>query len=420
MGLAEETVLNQMDDALWERLMDLTGGAVAQCYQCGVCTAACPWGLVEGHPLPVRTMLRKAQLGLQDFSGDLWLCTTCAQCEVLCPRGVKVSEVFRGLRLMAWEQRRLEKGLPALLWSLYWNGNPWSQPPSQRSAWARKMLLPKFDPQRHEILLYVGCTASYDRRGQKVAQALAFVLEAAGVRFGYLGDDEPCCGEAALNLGHAPFFAEIAAQTSRCFSEKGVTELVTVSPHCYDVFKNHYPCINVENNFKVRHYTQYLVNLLDQGRLNFERQGSRDHPDDNWLVSRLVPAAAWASPGQDRTKVRAAFQDPCYLGRRNGEYEAPRIVLQAIPGLILVEMERSRANGLCCGGGGGRMWLETTRGARFADLRIQEALQHKADVLATACPFCITCLEDSVKAVKSSMRVMDVAEIAAFALDGAD
>jgi Fe-S oxidoreductase len=421
-----ETQPRLLDDDLWERLVDLTDGAVTLCYQCGECTAACPWGMLKGAGrssdlLPVRQFMHQAQLGLDENSRDLWLCTTCGQCEAYCPRGVNITEVFRGLRLLAWERRKVEEGLPTLLWSIYWNGNPWSQPPSQRAAWAGKLDLPKFDPLQHEVLLYVGCTASYDRRSQKIARDLVTTLRAAGVSFGYLGEEEPCCGESALSLGHRPYFEEIALHAAQVFRQKGVKTLMTVSPHCYDVFKNQYPRLEGANGggagLTAWHYTQYLAQLLDDGRLKFNSDAKRQG-------------------------VRVTYQDACYLGRHNGEYAAPRRLLEAIPGVELVEMRRSGVDGLCCGGGGGQMWavestapVESTTaeesgtagtvpGERFADLRIQEAMQTGAGILATACPFCLACLEErrfqksSSGEVTAPVRVMDISELTAWALAG--
>lgn len=389
----EEAVV--IDDARWEEIIELTGGAAAACYQCGVCTAICPWGLVKKETVSVRHLLRRAQLGLP--TGDdhpagrgassLWLCTTCAQCEAYCPRGVAITDVFRSLRAIAWERRQTPRGLPSLLWSVYWNNNPWSQPPSQRSAWTKGMHVPRYDAHRHEMLLYVGCTSSYDGRARKVARSLTRLLDAASLSFGILGDDEPCCGEAVLSVGHKPYFAEIAQQAAHVFHEKGVTRLVAISPHCYDAFKNHYP--RGEGEFEPRHYTQVLATLVDQRRLVFDRPVER----------------------------KIAFHDPCYLARHNHECEAPRRILQAIPGLELVEMEHTGTETLCCGGGGGRMWMETDAGERFSNIRVNEALASGADILVTACPFCIACLEDSLKAQGiRKLVVMDVAEIAALAL----
>lgn len=383
----EEVVV--INDALWEKLVELTHGDVALCYQCGVCTATCPWGLVRDQIVSVRTFMRKAQLGLRDGNEGLWLCTTCAQCEAYCPRGVSITDVFRGLRYLAWEQREAPEGLPSLLWSVYWNNNPWAQPPSQRSRWAANLGIPPYDPDQHEILFYVGCTSSYDRRAQAVARSLVLLLNAAGVQYGFLGDDEPCCGEAVLNVGHKLYFQEVVQQAIGVFRNRGVARIVTISPHCYDVFRNHYP--QFCEGFYPLHYTQYLAQLVEEGRIRFERP----------------------------LECKVTFHDPCYLARHNSEVEAPRRILEAIPGLELAEMENVGLDTLCCGGGGGRMWMETAAGERFSDLRVQEVLATGADILATACPFCIVCLEDSLKAKKiEGVAVMDIAEIAALALAG--
>lgn len=375
-----------LDDALWERLLELTGGAAAQCYQCGVCTATCPWGLVRSETLSVREFIRRVQLGLE-ASEALWLCTTCAKCEAYCPRGVPISEVFQALREFAWERREAPAGLPSLLWSLHWNDNPWGQPPSQRGQWAQKLGVPEFDPAQHEVLFYVGSAAAFDARAQKVAAALVRLFRAADVAFGILGNAEPTSGADALDVGHRPYFAEVAARAAEVFRARGVGRVVALSPHSYDVFKNHYP--PVSETFAPLHYTQFLAELIAQGRLRFTQPVTR----------------------------RVAFHDPCFLARHNAEVEAPRQVLAAIPGLEVVELADSGVDTLCCGGGGGRMWLETEADARFSDVRVGQALATGATILATACPFCIVCLEDSLKAQKiADLVVLDIAEIAALGL----
>ncbi len=373
-----------LDDELWERFNELTDGAASACYQCGACTAACPWGLVRQESFSVRTLIREAQLGLADARDSLWLCTACAQCETTCPRQVPVTEIVRALRSLRWERRETLKGLPSVLWSVYWNNNPWSQPPSQRARWASGLGLPAFDPERHEILLYVGCTASYDRRAQRIARSLVKVLRAADISFGILGDDEPCCGEAVLSLGHRDYFDELSQNTARILHERGVRDLVTVSPHAYDTFRNHY--VHRDESFRPMHYTEYLAELTTADRLH--------------LPNRI-----------DR---RLTFHDPCLLGRRNRLYEAPRTLLSSIPGVEMVEMEHHGPEALCCGGGGGRMWMETPISERFADIRIREAAATGAGTIVTACPFCIACLEDSLGSQKvHGMEVMDIAEILA-------
>jgi len=274
-----------------------------------------------------------------------------------------------------------------MLWSLYWNDNPWSQPPSQRTLWARDLQLETFDPSRHEVLLYVGCTSSYNRRAQKIAHALVTLLRKANVSFGTLGEEEPCCGESALSVGNRPYFEELAAHASRVFKGKGVKQLITLSPHCYDVFRNHYH--DVPDGFTPRHYTQYLAELLENQRLSFTRP----------------------------VNLKVTFQDPCYLGRLNNEYSAPRQVLTAIPGIELVEMKDSHQFALCCGGGGGRMWLDTPVDERFANIRVQQAEDTGASRLATACPFCLSCLEDSANQAYGDLSVLDVAELAVLSIE---
>ena len=373
-----------LDDAYWERLMAATDGAIAPCFQCGVCTAACPWGLLQDEPANVRQILRRAQLGIPESDGAIWWCATCRACEVMCPRGVPIAEVMLTLRNLAWQDGAVPKGLSSVLWSLHWDGNPWRRPPSQREAWTKGAEVKPFEPT-DEILYYVGCTPSYDNRSQKVARALARVMGAAAVPFGTLGEREPCCGDAAYGLGQHDYLRQIIAANVKLFAEAGVGTLVAVSPHCYDMFLNHYPR---ENGLQPLHYTQYLAQLIDGERLRF----------------------------QEPLEAKVTFHDACYLGRRNDVYDPPRQVLAAIPGVTLVEMPRNREDALCCGGGGGRMWMETAAEDRFANLRVADAAETGADILATACPHCIACLEDSLKLAGSPMRVMDVAEVAAAAL----
>lgn len=373
----------EIDDALWERVMAATDGAVAPCFQCGVCTATCPWGLLQEEPVNVRQLMHRAQLGIAQEDGAMWWCTTCRACEPQCPRGVPIADVMLALRGLAWKQRQVPEGLSSVMWALYWDANPWRRPPSERARWAKGLDVPAFRPS-HDILYYVGCTPSYDTRTQKVARALVSLFGAAGLSYGILGDDEPCCGDAAYALGQQDYVRQIVDANVRLFEERGVRTLVTTSPHCYDMFLRYPP----SDGFRPLHYTQYLASLIEDGRLRFE----------------------------EPFKAKVTFHDPCYLARSHGVLEAPRRILDAIPGLELVEMARSGADTLCCGGGGGRMWMETKAGERFADLRVKEAVETGAEILVTACPHCIACLEDGVKLSGAELRVMDMAELAAAAL----
>jgi Fe-S oxidoreductase len=379
-GIAAQPI--EIDDGLWNDLMSLTGGSAALCFQCGACTAVCPWGLVKEDTFSVRRLIRGAQVGLDANDESLWLCTSCGQCEALCPRGVSIGDVIRGVRHLAWQERQTPGGLPTVLWSLHVNNNPWDQPPSARSSWARDLHIPYFDAELHEILLYVGCTAAYDRRIQDVARSLATILQACGVPFGILGDDEPCCGEPALTLGHRPFFEELVGAAVLLFEEKDVTRIVTISPHCYHTFLEQMPAGAGEIEFL--HYSQYLAQLVSQDRL---------------VIGEL--------PGG-----RVTFHDPCYLARHHDEQSSSRKVLGELGGIEVIEMAHHGSDTICCGGGGGRMWLETAPNERFADVRIAEAVDVEANYLITACPFCLSCLEDSVKAQRrQDLRIMDLAEL---------
>lgn len=384
MSQSVDTILLQ--DETWERVDKATGGAAAPCFQCGICTAICPLGLVKGETISIRKMVRQAQLGLPGWADGLWECTTCLWCESRCPHEVDITRAILGLRQLAWKEREVPEGLPTLLWDIYFDGNTWGRPPSERPLWMKDITIKEFSPD-DEILLYVGDDAAYDRRIQKVARALVSVLEAAEVTFGTLGEREPSCGDAVRSVGHNEYAAEIIDTNSRLFQEVGAKTVVTVSPHSYDMFANRYP--NLSGDFRPLHYSQYLLELIEAERLKFENE---------------LP-------------MKVTYHDPCYLSRRNGICEEPRQVLQSIPGLELLEMERSREDTLCCGGGGGRMWMETAAGERFSDLRIPEAAETGAEVVVTCCPHCLSCLEDSLNVIgKSKLRVMELAEVIHLAL----
>ncbi|GAB4325375.1 MAG: hypothetical protein Kow0010_07800 [Dehalococcoidia bacterium] len=372
-----------LDDERWDRVHAATGGRAAACFQCGTCTATCPWGLVAGPTIGVRSVMRKAQLGIDGWAEAAWRCTTCGACEQACPHQVPIGQVMLGLRTLAWNERDVPTGLPGVLWDVEFDGNPWGRPPSERSRWAAGLDIPRFDPATHDVLLYVGCTASYDRRGQKIARAVVALLRAAGVSFGTLGDDEPCCGDPARSLGHEAYFRHIVEGTTRRFTEAGVREVVTVSPHCFDTFDRFYG-----DTFGVRHYTAVAAEAVASGQLAFE----------------------------GLAETRVTFHDPCYLARHHDEVEAPRSILGAIPGVELTEMPRAKARTVCCGGGGGRMWMETPAGERFADERVREAAGTGASLLVTTCPHCIACLADGVSVTGTAgLQVTDLAELAVLA-----
>ena len=279
------------------------------------------------------------------------------------------------------------RGLPNVLWSEFWNNNPLSQPPSERTAWTKDLEVPIYQRDAHELLFYVGCTPAYDRRAQLITKSIVRLLHAAKVPFGILGEEEPCCGEAVLSFGHTAYFQELASQAAGTFRDHQVAELMTVSPHCQSVFHTRYPDCGAE--FNPIHYTGYLKMLVEQGRLT---------------LSNPFPH-------------KVTVHDPCILARKGEDCQSIRFLLEQVPELELIEMEHILGDTICCGGGGGRMWMETPPEERFADIRLKEAAQTGAEILATACPYCIACLEDSVKSMGlKDLVVMDVAEILAQAL----
>jgi len=370
----------------YDELMDELAKAGAEslylCYQCGMCSATCPWS--EVRDVSVRKMLRLTQLGLGGLEGDfLWLCTTCRACVARCPRGVDIANVIRTTREFATAVGAEPGPLKTVRGHLATVQNPWGGKPEERSRWAEGLGVRPFEAGM-DLLLFVGCTAAYDPRIRTVARALVRILDAAGVRFGILGNDEACCGDPALRIGDSALFRSLAERNGAMFRERGVERVVTISPHSLTVLKDEYPKLGV--SVEVEHYTQLLARLADEDRLRLRKDG----------------------------EVRVTYHDPCYLGRYNGVYEEPRKVLESIPGVRLEEMERTRADSLCCGGGGGRIFLETPPGERFSDLRIAQAERAGAQVLCSACPYCILNLEDSSKTVATSpLPVRDVAEYVA-------
>ena len=261
-------------------------------------------------------------------------------------------------------------------------GNPWGQDPEDRADWAQDLAVKAFG-EGTEVLYFPCCYPSYDPRLRRVARATASILNKAGVDFGILGSRENCCGESVRKAGNEALFKRLAKENIKTFVDNGVKKILLSSPHCYHTFKNEYPEFMV--NFEVVHVSQYLSQLIGDGRLEPTKE----------------------------YRQRVAYHDPCYLGRHNGIYDEPRDVLRSIPGLELSEMPDSREDSLCCGMGGGRIWMETAKGERFSDLRLRQAIGVGAEVLATACPYCISQFEDSRLTLNSSevIQIRDITEI---------
>lgn len=360
------------------------GDAFKRCFQCGLCDTVCPWNRVGTFSM--RKLVREATFGLTEIeSEDIWRCTTCGRCPQQCPRDVRQIDSGVALRRIANEYGVFPapvKPVRTVNAGLVGQGNPFGEDREKRAAWAEGVAVQPFT-EGMEILYFPGCYLCYDPRLKKVARATANILNAAGVDFGILGSKENCCGESIRKTGDEELFKRLAKENIKTFIDNGVKKILVSSPHCYHTFKNEYPEFRV--NFEVVHISQYLFELLNEGRLELKKD----------------------------YRKKVTYHDPCYLGRHNGIYDEPRGVVERIPGLEFKEMFESRSDSLCCGGGGGRVWMETQKGERFSDLRIEQALGVGAEVLATSCPYCITMLEDSrvTMGVDERIEVREITEI---------
>jgi Fe-S oxidoreductase len=365
------------------------GEAFTRCYQCGLCDAVCPWNRFIDFSM--RKIVRQATFGMTDIeSEDIWRCTTCGSCPQQCPRDVGQIESGVSLRRLATEYGifpNAVKPLRTVSASLSGAGNPLGEDRQTRADWGKELSVKPF-AEGMQVLYFSGCYLSYDPRLKKVARATAGILNKAGVDYGILGTKENCCGESIRKTGNEDLFKRLARENIKTFIDHGVKKIVVSSPHCYHTFKNEYPEFMV--HFEVVHISQFLCELMAQGRLTLSK--SFDH--------------------------KVTYHDPCYLGRHNTVYDDPRTVLTRVPGLELIEMPESRENSLCCGGGGGRIWMETVKGERFSDLRVAQAVETGAEVLATACPYCIANFEDSRLALKDehALAIKDITEIVAEAI----
>jgi len=356
------------------------------CYQCGICDVVCPWNRVRSFSM--RKIVRQATFGLTEIEDeDIWRCTTCGTCPSRCPRGVNQIEIGVSLRRIATEYGVFPDSVNPIITvsdSLRAAGNPFNMDRSKRAEWATDLGVKTFT-EGMEILYFPGCYLSYDPRMKKVAAATAKILNQAGVDYGILGEKEVCCGESIRKTGNEEIFRQLAKENIKTFIDQGVKKILVSSPHCYHTFKNEYPEFNV--HFEVVHISEYLQELFNTGRLQPVREYEQ----------------------------KITYHDPCYLGRHNGIYDQPRNVLKQIPGAQFSEMAENRQNSFCCGGGGGRIWMETPKGERFSDLRLQHAVATGATTLVTACPYCLTNFTDSSLGLEDGKQIAikDITEVIA-------
>ena len=367
-----------------DEINEAGGDIYKMCFQCGLCDSVCPWNKVRDFSM--RKLIREAAFGLSEVEGeDIWRCTTCGTCPQQCPRGVKQIDISVALRRVASEYELFPasvKSARTARASLISEGNPLQGDRKKRAEWASGLSVKTYE-EGMEALYFVGCYLSYDPRMKKVAVATANVLEKAGVEFGILGNQENCCGESIRKTGSEEVFKRLAKENIKTFIDNGVKKVIVSSPHCYHTFKNEYPEFMV--NFEVQHMNQYILELIDNQRLELTGE-------------------------MDKT---VTYHDPCYLGRHNDVYDEPRDLLKKVSGLDLVEMEAYGKSSLCCGGGGGRIWMDTPQEERFSDIRLQQAKDAGAQILATSCPYCITNFEESRLNLEFEdiLEVKDITEI---------
>jgi Fe-S oxidoreductase len=375
--------------------------ASSYCILCRFCLPVCPLyritlpGVTQGGSGITQALYHAVKWEIEDkqilneLRDLLFACTSCKACEIDCAKfgsAIKLVDVIeKGKQILLEEMIGPMPDQKSALESLERYTNPYGMPPSERKDWLKGLNAPIFS-QESEVLFFVGCTAPHDAYAGNMAKALVKLLKAAKVKFGII-EDELCCGNPSLKMGERLLFEDICERNLDLFKSLGVKHIVTLSPHCFDIFKNRCP-EEAMQEIRVQHYTQFLTDLIDQKKLTFSQKIDK----------------------------KVTYQDPCYLGRHNDVYDEPRKILQSIPGIKLIEFSKCRADSVCCGGGGGRMWSDfESEIDRIANLRVKEALDIGVDMIMTACPWCYINIVDGVKSVnvEDKLKVKDIAELCA-------
>ena len=355
------------------------------CYQCGLCDAVCPWN--EFTTFSMRRLLRESAFGFVQIEKEtIWRCTTCGRCWKWCPRGVDQIGMNVALRRLATEYGVLPQAVKPVrtaIGSITSQGNPLREDRAARARWSEGLGVKTFEPGT-DYLYFPCCYTCYDQRLMKVSRATVKVLDHIGLDFGILGEEVNCCGESVRKIGEEEVYRGLVKGNLKAFVDAEVKRVIVSSPHCYYTMKNEYPDFGL--HIPVLSIVEVLYQALKEGRLR----------PKNPYPKKVI------------------YHDPCYLGRHSGLYDEPRELLRAVPGLELLEFDRAKGDSLCCGMGGGRIWMETPKEERFSNRKLEEAVAKGAEVLATACPYCITAFEDS-RAVLGleGIEVRDITEILA-------
>lgn len=406
-----------IEDFSWKQLLDSV-----TCTECGRCTAACPAN-ITGKSLSPRKIIvdtrqrleEKAPILLKNGNVDLykdnsiekqilqrqlvdnyiteeelWSCTTCMACMQECPVMIEhVDSIVDMRRYLVLSESRFPKELQITFQNLERNFTPWAFSSASRADWADGLNVPLIaDKPDSEVLFWVGCAGAYDERAKKVTKAFVKLMHAAKIDFAILGTEEKCTGDAARRAGNEYLAQMLMTENVSTLNKYNVKTIVTTCPHCFNTLKNEYPQFG--GNYNVIHHSEFIMNLISDKKLNISKK----------ITEKIT------------------YHDSCYLGRYNEIYESPRQIIGSIGG-NLIEMKRTKDKGFCCGAGGARMFMEETAGKRVNHERTDEAFTLHADIISTACPFCLTMLSDGVKdkGASENVSVQDIAELVADAID---
>ncbi len=365
------------------------------CTKCSICYSACPAAIDERFLGPsaltanYRFIADSRDEGLDErlkpMSDNVWLCTSCNSCTLFCPKLINCANSVVEDRGLLVEMGAIPRTVKDVLESVMKYHNPMGTHQSKRMAWAEGLNVKTYPSvSKADVLFFVCCSTAYDVRNREIARTMVTLFDKLGVDYATLGEEEWCCGDHILRMGEKGLFEMLAEHNVVMFQKFNANRIVTLSPHCYNTFKNDKPYKDLALN--VQHYTQFLAEAVENGRLKPTKTYNR----------------------------RVAYHDPCFLGKRNQIYEEPRRILKSIKGLELIEMKRTREASFCCGGGAGRVWTEEAEPEKRPCVdRLKEALELGVEVIAVTCPFCVTTLEDAVKVleVDDKIAVRDILEI---------